>query len=77
MNVAVIKCMIDAIPDGNANMRGAVEFFVTGEDMMELTPWLNEWNKNKEGMFNGRWLVKPSKKDAGFPFRIIFYSTGM
>lgn len=72
-----IKAMILAIPDGNANMRGSVEFFMWNDDMMALVPWLNEWNKTKEGKFNGRWEFRSLPKIHSFDFRLIFHSTGM
>jgi ribonuclease HI len=72
--VSTIKAMIEAIPDGNANMRQSVQFFVDSNDMMELIPWLNEWNKTKEGKFNGRWGFLPHlKKD----FILYLRATGM
>jgi hypothetical protein len=42
--------------------------------MMELVPWLNEWNKLKEGKFNGRWEFLPHPKDY---FILYLRATGM
>lgn len=72
--VETIKGMIKAIPDGNANMRGRINFFVRSDELLEITPWLNQWNEKKEGKFNGRWDVLPREPDY---FCIYFRATGM
>jgi hypothetical protein len=74
--VDIVKDMISAIPDGAANMRDRVEFFVSPDELMELAPWLNEWNKAKEGKFNGRWAISPYSRDNTL-LSVFFKATGM
>jgi len=71
--VDTIIAMINVIPDGNANMRGSVEFLVNSTDAMALVPWLNQWNEEKQGFFNGVWSITADREGI----RIIFLSTGM